>query len=863
MKGNYFNCVWSQCSFVYCYDCTTIDNEGSSDDVAFSFNECEQIYISGNDVHASDDIIRIDDSIDILVESNNLIGPAYHSLDLDHSTNSTISMNNITNVRSFHLYSCDNLTMSNNIVNLVNYSWGYMSGENMRFIENSVTSTHPSYLNIRGCKNSEFLNNTFVNCSFDFGVLFYGPWTLSFSGNTINNVPIGYFENENSIIIGEMEYAQLIFVYCDDVRVYNLTYSNLATGIFACYCDSVLVQNVTFLNCIQTGLSCHFCGVVAQNCTFRDCGYVSANIDEASFCKIKQCFFSSSQSQQKFVWVRDTNDLEFCNCTFLGNFSDIEFSDIIDGMFNNCLIMGENLWVRFSGCEEFSIIENMFHGSHEISVSHCTDSKIINNEFGSSILRLYGWEKEHWNLQCENNTINEKELGYFRYLEEISIDCGKYGQIILFSCENIVIEGRNIQFGGIQVAYCSNCGIIDAEMIMGNYGEIEVEESTQWSIERCLINGTSHTYGFSSIWIRDTPNTRITENIFLNLTIGISGSNAVVQSNIMNCTYNSLRVDSDNSVVANNTVYGTGIFLGGDNAIIYNCIVIEAIHTGFMSAYSENLTISNLKIYNSSDSGIGLRNVETFVIQNCIIIGNGGCGIWLGECKNGEIHKNRIYNNDYGIYVTWESNNQKIWNNAIGWNSLSNAVDYVGGNSWDNGVNLGNYWSDYDGEGVYEIEGGCSSVDRYPRSLPYADLTPPMIDHPNDLIVELGSKDNTIVWKASDDYPRSFEIYKNGTLIDEGEWNVTSFIVSVDDLDLGTYNFTLVVFDILGSNSKDTVFVTVVGEIPITSSTSSNSTMTTTSIIPSMILLGGIIISIVAVGIILSFVIIMRLESKN
>ena len=270
-----------------------------------------------------------------------------------------------------------------------------------------------------------------------------------------------------------------------------------------------------------------------------------------------------------------------------------------------------------------------------------------------------------------------------------------------------------------------------------------------------------------------------------------------------------------------------------------------------------------MRIYNSTYSGIDFHNVKNFTINNCIIVGSKSYGLLINDCRNGKIITNRIYNNRYGIYVAWQSFDNSIWNNAIGWNEYCNAIDCVGGNSWDNGVNLGNYWSDYSGIGEYEIEGGCGSVDRYPQPLPYADLAPPIINHPNDLIVELGSKDNTIVWIVSDEYPRSFEIYKNGILIDEGEWNSTSFIVSVNDLDLGTYNFTLVVFDILDSNSKDTVFVTVVEEIPVTSSTSSDSTITTTSIIPSMILLGGIIISIIAVGTTLSFVIILRIKSKN
>jgi len=35
-------------------------------------------------------------------------------------------------------------------------------------------------------------------------------------------------------------------------------------------------------------------------------------------------------------------------------------------------------------------------------------------------------------------------------------------------------------------------------------------------------------------------------------------------------------------------------------------------------------------------------------------------------------------------------------------------------NVWDDGVSLGNYWSDYDGSGPYEVWGDAGAVDRWP-----------------------------------------------------------------------------------------------------------------------------------------------------
>jgi hypothetical protein len=49
---------------------------------------------------------------------------------------------------------------------------------------------------------------------------------------------------------------------------------------------------------------------------------------------------------------------------------------------------------------------------------------------------------------------------------------------------------------------------------------------------------------------------------------------------------------------------------------------------------------------------------------------------------------------------------------------LGNAIDSGSDNTWDNGIDTGNWWSDYDGTGEYAIGGNAHSVDRYPNVLP-------------------------------------------------------------------------------------------------------------------------------------------------
>ena len=71
-----------------------------------------------------------------------------------------------------------------------------------------------------------------------------------------------------------------------------------------------------------------------------------------------------------------------------------------------------------------------------------------------------------------------------------------------------------------------------------------------------------------------------------------------------------------------------------------------------------------------------------------------------------------------------------------------------------------------------------------------------------------------------------FEIYKNGSLQHTGLLQSEKVSYSVDGLNLGVYNFTIVVQDRSGNSIEKTTLVTVLEAIPITSPAS---TITTTN----------------------------------
>jgi hypothetical protein len=98
------------------------------------------------------------------------------------------------------------------------------------------------------------------------------------------------------------------------------------------------------------------------------------------------------------------------------------------------------------------------------------------------------------------------------------------------------------------------------------------------------------------------------------------------------------------------------------------------------------------------------------------------------------------------------------------------------------------------------------------------DTTPPTVDDQPDFSYAEGATGNSITWNPSDANPSSYEIYLEEVLTWSGAWNSSSetITINVDGHSLGTYNYTVVVTDVVGYSARDVVLVTVYdGTAPI------------------------------------------------
>ncbi|MHA1928064.1 MAG: hypothetical protein ACTSV2_05715 [Candidatus Thorarchaeota archaeon] len=92
------------------------------------------------------------------------------------------------------------------------------------------------------------------------------------------------------------------------------------------------------------------------------------------------------------------------------------------------------------------------------------------------------------------------------------------------------------------------------------------------------------------------------------------------------------------------------------------------------------------------------------------------------------------------------------------------------------------------------------------------DSTPPTIQDLDDVEIEAGVLGTNATWTPYDSNPSRYEIYLDEELYRIGDWNSTSesIIVFFNELTLGSYNFTIIVYDAVNNKNNDTIIVTVV-----------------------------------------------------
>lgn len=90
------------------------------------------------------------------------------------------------------------------------------------------------------------------------------------------------------------------------------------------------------------------------------------------------------------------------------------------------------------------------------------------------------------------------------------------------------------------------------------------------------------------------------------------------------------------------------------------------------------------------------------------------------------------------------------------------------------------------------------------------DIARPTINHLDNVTYTEGTTGHVLIWQASDDNPLNYTILRNGAFITSGSWTSGEITYNIDGLEVGVYNFTIIVLDAVWGSAADTVWVTVI-----------------------------------------------------
>ncbi len=426
--------------------------------------------------------------------------------------------------------------------------------------------------------------------------------------------------------------------------------------------------------------------ILIQNCSLEAPNLSSINLyelDGGSIIIRNNTLYGSTHGVRA-QWYSNTY-CEILNNTVRNNYNGVSTYYINNFLIaNNSIEDNENDGIQVRSSSHCTIVNNtLSNGRFDLMIQSMSYCSVLNNTFSEKGFYIDATSQNDYNtIIIDNNWISGKEIKYLYGESDVILD-DQFGQIILSLCSNIQIKNMeisNVRFP-IVLDSCSNC-IIENNTIRESYYGIYISGSNEIVVEnnniiRCESEGIRFYDGFDN---------NVCSNEITQTPIGIYASNI-----------GSLEVKNN---IINQSV--TGISISG------------------REDYSISLVIKENEICNSTSEGIRLMEYTNAEIYDNSVCNNGFSGITFSDVHNSEISYNLIQqNNDYGLRISSGSNNRIHHNRFIDNYPVADSQAYDAGisNIWyEIETKEGNYWSNYDQSGYYEIDGPSNSVDLYPNN---------------------------------------------------------------------------------------------------------------------------------------------------
>jgi len=711
----------------------------------------------------------------------------------------------------------------------------------------SVSAPNDIGIQLQECNNS-LLTNAFVNDTFFAGINVYKSFNSNITHSEISHT------GGNPLFIQES----------NDCIVESVTISNsLEEGVFLASSEAALLANLDVSDIYNIGV---FADASSQN-GLLELSHIIAQLGgveiegdnwtvQDNFAQgAKGIYMDTSPNAEVYrntiynasmmgIHAKFCDDSKIINNTLelIDDFGiDVEWSHRTQIEGNTVTESYKGIWIGSSDnvtATKNTVLDNTYMGfgmrySDGIVVSNNTLTNTaylglyiddtLDGTFHNNVFTKSGFLFEttqtipKLNHSLSGNIANGLPVYYGFELSSISLNGSQYGQIILVNCSDVTISGGTFNDDGsaIQIRYCTEVDITGIEMIDIRVGNV-ISDTNELTISDSTITGESRFRAFILQYCENVTFSNVNATSVYGLsgqTIEVSSGNHIdfIECNfydvgsglffqfggnysVIDCTFENVEDSAINSVFASyllvqdcaisNATYG--IKNGGSHhqSMIGNDIRYcnYAIHsTGGTAAHNATVTDNHMQ---DNNYGISLDLADDWVIANNTILWSYFYGIAIGSMADvGEISNNTIA--------------------LSGWaNGFDDNTQF-----WDDGVDTGNYWDDFDGTAPYDIPaGGGSSQDRYPMQF---IVTEPIMNSPQDLYYAEGSEGNFLAWLPFDDYLLDWEVTIDSQSWATGAWNFDNVTVNIDGLAYGTHTVFITVWDVENNYVNDTVIVHV------------------------------------------------------
>ncbi|MCG3218593.1 MAG: right-handed parallel beta-helix repeat-containing protein [Candidatus Heimdallarchaeota archaeon] len=670
-----------------CYNARSGIHVRATDNITLVGNKCYDNYDSGiysysatnvsmidNILHHNWKALYISQSDDAFILNNNLFNNTY-GLELDHSHFSKILNNTCvdnllegfdissslnTEVYGNYLRNEDdiNIQYSDNSAIYSNTLEGtitglFISDATISVFNNSFSNHELFSIGLETAVNSVIKNNTMTRGITISDDSLNVDYHYIITNNTVNDLPIGYFENETDLTI-EGDYAQIIVVRSTNITVRNGNYTDVSNGISFYYSNNSFIVNN---HCNNSFIGINV--LSSNNMTITD------NVCANNYGGII-IFYSHNNTIHNNLIIDGTAGLMIFN---LVETQETKIS-------NNTLVgNGIRLLDFTSHYENFLFENNTVNGLPYGYFINATD-EVIDEKYGQMFF------DDAYNITIKNQDFRKQAIAISMMIGELIeiVNCTfsdiSIQAIFPFSINQLSLWNNTFERNGICFSTLSSAGlIIDNNIFHQNDVAIDA-----WAASSTITNN-QFIENSMAVELSYSHYSLIANNVFINNNHGVmveDSNNVTIENNEF--AHNKLGISSYSArylQVSNN------FFFDNDEGVVFE-----------QSDYS---LISDNSFNSSRRVSISLISQANYItIESNEIICSGNYSIFISQyCSD-----NSIYDNIF------------IDNNLDG---SSQACDNGASNLWYNDVTLtGNYWSDYSGTGGYLIDGTANAVDLYP-----------------------------------------------------------------------------------------------------------------------------------------------------